>query len=439
MNSHLDMLARFRSAGEILPVPGIGELTEHLHERMAAVGDTALQEFAHLQRVAAKTWGPERTSHFAIVLRNARVTPKVGKVSRWKVCHGAIERLPANWQMPFRVLAARSEAGMKTGGSPIWSAAYLAAVTTTLCRYIDYAAHHRAALVPSGSDLHAYALWVTDPGRTKHCVSVRAAADYISRIKAGLAVVAPAADSPAREFVVRFWREKARAGGSPTKTGDQLVGASAIYELGFRQIEKARGDGMRGVRAATKFRDGLILALGVALPQRARAISALAFGITVWVEQPDRLHVRIPAKMLKLPEDQKDGEPFDVLWHNARLVAALEEYRRNYRPIFDSGACLFPSVHAPGQSISEKRIGQLTAAITARELGARIPIHRFRDNAATDSAEHLTGGRLATAALLGHTDIGTGDVYDHSDGAKAAAEFSDFIDSLRTAPTDLAL
>ena len=69
MNPHLDMLADFRSAEPTQAVPGIGDLTEHLHERMAAVGDAAFQEFAYLQQVAAETWGPERTSHFAIVLR----------------------------------------------------------------------------------------------------------------------------------------------------------------------------------------------------------------------------------------------------------------------------------------------------------------------------------------------------------------------------------
>ncbi|MBU2963044.1 hypothetical protein KO516_19855 [Citreicella sp. C3M06] len=439
MNSHLDMLTHIRADGPTQPVPGISELTEHLRERMAAVGDTAFQEFAYLQRVAAETWGAAATSHFALVLRKARVVPKEVRVSRWKMANTAIDRLPSEWQTSLRAIAARSEAGNVMSGLPILSSDYLGAVTTALCRYVDYARSRGVALVPSGADLHCYALWLTDPENTQYGVSVRAAADYLSRIKAGLNLMEPSIASPAREFVCRFWRERGRAAGTPTKTGDQLVGAAAIYNLGFRQIGDARRAPMRGVRAATVYRNGLILALGIALPQRARAISALDFGNTLWIEASDRLHARIPARMLKKREDQKAGDPFDIVWHNARLVAALEDYRRCYRPLFDDGTSLFPSVHAPWQTISEERIGQLSADITEKKLGVRIPIHRFRDNAGTDAAEHLRAGRLATKALLDHADIGTGDPYDHSGNAKSAAEFGEFIDSRRSTPTDLLL
>ena len=439
MNPHLDMLADIRSGEPTQPVPGVGALTEHLRERMAAVGDAAFQEFAYLQRVAAETWGPERTSHFAIVLRKARVAPKAPKVSRWKMTKTVIDRLPGDWQASLQAVAERSNAGQIKSGLPILSSDYLEAVTTALFRYVEYVRSRGVALVPSGSDLHRYAVWLTDPANAEHGVSVKSAADYLSRIKAGLAIIAPSAASSAREFVCRYWREKGRAGGSPTKTGNQLVGAVAIYDLGFRQIDEARSKSMRGVRAATIFRNGLILVLGTALPQRARALSALEAGTTLRVEHPDRLHVRIPGRMLKRREDQKAGDPFDIVWHNARLAAALEDYLRCYRPLFDNGTCLFPSVHAPGQTITEKRIGQLSAEITEKEFGVRIPIHRLRDNVGTDAAENLVGGRLATKALLDHADIGTGDHYDHSTAAKAAAEFGHYIDSCRTPPTDLAL
>ncbi|SFK88758.1 hypothetical protein SAMN04488004_103246 [Loktanella salsilacus] len=439
MNPHLVMLAAIRSAEPSQAVPGLSELSIHLKERIASVGDTAFQEFAYLQQMAAETWGAERTSHFAIVLRKARVAPKATKVSRWKKVGTAIERLPADWRPALRSIAERSEAGESTKGLPIWSSEYLGAVTTALCRYVDFATRHAVALVPAGSDLHQYAVWLTDPANEEHGVSFRAAGDYVSRIKAGLSIIVPSAGSPARDFVVRYWREKGKANGTPTKVGEQLVGAVTIYDLGFLLMENARNARMRGISAATTFRNGLILALGIALPQRARAISALELGATIWVEQPDRLHVRIPARMLKVPEDQKNGDPFDMVWHNPRLVSALDEYRRCFRPLFDSGACLFPSIHAPDQAISEKRIGKVTGDITERNLGIRIPIHRFRDNAGTDAAENLVGGRLATATLLGHTDIGTGDHYDHSKGINASAEFAQFIDCRRSIPTDLVL
>ncbi len=439
MNSHLALVARIRSEGALGVVPGRLQLEEHLQGRMNAVGTTSLQEFAHVQRVAAATWGPERSSHFAMVLREARVMPKPPRNSRWKLPRAAIVRLPPDWRGPLNDLADRSEAGRSVPGAPIWSADYLGSVAMSLNRYVVFARDHGHAILPAGSDLAAYAQWLTAPANFGHGVSNRAAADYLARVNAGLHIVAPNSSSIAREFVARYWRERAEAFGAPTKTGNQLVGAPALYDLGFEHIETARARPMRGIRAATDFRNGLILAGGIALPQRARAISCLEFESTLWLEGDDRLHVRIPARMLKLPEDRKQGDPLDMIWHNARLAEALREYRRYYRPIFDGGTCLFPSVHATGQAISEKQIGRLTASLTRTAFGVAVPIHRFRDNAATDASENLTGGRLATAALLGHTDLGTGAHYDHSTARKAAGEFDDYIDRQRTAPVDLAL
>lgn len=439
MTHHIDLLAKIRTIGPAGPVPGLTELSDHLRERIEAAGDTAFQEFAYLKSIAATIWGPERTSHFAIVLRNARVSPKASRNSRWTRPRTAIERLPSEWREAMCTLVDGSEARSAGPGSTVWSADYASAVITALCHYADYAKGNNMAIVPNGGDLDRYARWFTDTSNTESRISIRAAADYLSRIKAGLAIVAPSSSSSARDFVVRYWREQAKSAGTSTKTGDQLVGAVAIYDLGFNLIERARSLPMRGVRAATIFRNGLILSTGIALPQRARAISSLAYDTTLTVVNQDTLHARIPAEMLKMREDRKDGDPFDMVWHNWRLVDALNEYRRYFRPLFDEGTCLFPSVLARGQSISEKQIGLLTARLTKEEFKVAIPIHRLRDNAATEASENLTGGRFATAALLGHTELATGDHYDHSNNKKAAAAFDDFINHKRSAPVDLAL
>lgn len=132
MNSHISMLADIRSSEPMRLVPGISELTEHLHGRIAAAGDTAFQEFAYLQRVAAATWGPARTSHFAIVLRKARVAEKAPKVSRWKMANTAIDRLPPHWQIPMRAMVERSEVARINPSQPILSSDYLGALTTAL-------------------------------------------------------------------------------------------------------------------------------------------------------------------------------------------------------------------------------------------------------------------------------------------------------------------
>lgn len=424
-NTHLAFLKRIRNAGPADPIPTATVLTDHLSDRIAAVGRTALAEFVYLQKVAAGIWGPERAAHFAQVLRQARATSKAPRKTRWQRASEAVDRLPAAWR---DAMARQVELSRKRSSNPgftVWSADYILAVTSALCRWADYCGGSDVPIVPNGASLDLYGRWLSDPDIQEKPVSLRTVADYLTRVHAGLAVVEPGHASAARAFVTRCWQDSASAVGSTTKAGSQLVGAKAIYNLGFDLMGKARSWNPRGLHAARDYRNGLILAIGVALPQRARALSALDFGRTLHLPGGDAIHVRIPAQMLKRREDRKDGEPFDRLFHNERLAAALEEYRQTFRPLFDDGTWLFPSMIAPRQAISEGQIGCLTGNITKRTFGVRIPIHRLRDNVATDASEELSGGRLAARVLLDHADIATGDPYDHSEGLETVREYGD--------------
>lgn len=110
---------------------------------------------------------------------------------------------------------------------------------------------------------------------------------------------------------------------------------------------------VRGGHAARDFRNGILLSLGAALPQRARALSALAFDQTLDLRGAGLVNVRIPARMLKLPEDRKSGAPFERTLTSEKLAEALLEYRRSFRPLFDQGPYLFPSMLSPDAAISE--------------------------------------------------------------------------------------
>jgi len=417
-NAHLRLLADIRSATAEDPIPGRAELSAHLQQRIDQVGNTALAEFAHVQRVACKTWGAERTAHFGQILREFRVSPKPPRKTAWARAEEALSHLPAPWRQPITDHLALSRQGKRVKGYRLWSAAYAQSVISAMRIWADYCASNDLDPTPTGATLDAFGRHVLVEATT------RTAADYMDRILSGMALVQPGFASMACHFVAEDWCNRAKTEGPSTKTGAQLVGASAIYELGFRHIDEARTRPMRGLHAARQFRNGLILALGTALPQRARALSCLAFDSTLMLLDDQTIRVCIPASMLKLPEDRKEGAPFERSFRNAPLVAALQEYRRSFRPIFDDGSALFPSVLSRNEAISEAQIGRLTGDMTKAAFGVRIPIHRLRDNAATEASESLSGGGLAAATLLGHkSQATTARHYDHSEGGRAAKEF----------------
>jgi integrase len=432
------LLSLLSEDGVPAPVPTADALQTRLAERVAQVGAPALAEFAYLQKRAAEVWGAAPTAHFARVLRAARVSPKAPVISKWQKARSAVARLPGAWQDVFQERITAWKTGRTVAGDAPWSADYVLAVINALAAWVGFCDAHDMAIAPTGANLEDYARACVD--RREDPVSERTATNYLQRIHAGYTLIDPGYPSRGCEFVIRDWRERSRRRGTPTKTGAQLITARAIYDLGFSLIDEARRRPMRGLHAAKDFRNGLILAVGTSLPERARAVSCLAFDQSLFLPEAGHIHIRLPASALKILERLKPGsDGRDTVFRNARLHAALCEYRAVYRPLFDDGNCVFPSMKAQGTAISEAQIGRLTGNLTLAAFGTRIPVHRLRDNVATDAAEHLEGGVHAASALLRHRDVATTRKYDHSEGIRATEAFGGYVTAQRSKRVDLDL
>lgn len=440
-NGHLRLLHEIRRASPLDPIPSRDAMARHLASRRECAGDTAFAEFAYLQKVAAEIWGPEKTSHFARVLRDARVTAKQADRCPWACAEAQLRDLPDEWQPRLREQIAISRKGRAVLGRTLWSVDYTKAVLSALRYWIAFCAASGHSLRPTATSLHEFACRLVSPEGEATGVTDGTASDYLQRTMAGLLVATEGQyRSEACSFVVADWRERGNRAPSSTKTGNQLVGASTIYAFGFRLFDQARARSVRGIRAATLFRNGLILAIGAALPERARALTWLEFDRTLTLVGQNHIHVDLPGEALKYPEAQKPSQGYDVIFENPGLAAALNEYRAVYRPLFNDGLHLFPSVRGKPGSIQSCQIGQLTGTLTEKEFGVRIPIHRLRDNVATEAAENLVGGAYAAKTLLRHVDESiTRRHYDRSEGLKAAGEFEDFIASQRSVTAELIL
>ncbi len=376
-------------------------LARHLAERREQAGDAAFAEFAYLQKVAAETWGAGPTAHFARVLRDARVSPKPRDGCRWAQAERLVASLPEEWRPRLSEQIMLSRKGRAVLGKTIWSVDYTCSVVTALNRWAAYCTATEQPLRPTGTALHAYARKLTEPMDGKEPVSAGTAANYLQRILAGLAVATGGQfRSEVCEFVAADWQQKAAGTAAVTKTGSQLVGARTLYAFGFRLMEAARTRPVRGIGAATCFRNGLIFAVGAALPERARALTYLTFDRTLTLTDGTHVHVDLPGKALKCAEARKRSEGYDVIFENAGLASALHEYRAIFRPLFDDGDHLFPSVHGKPGAITPQHLGRLTGNLTEREFGVRIPLHRLRDNVATEAAENMVGGIYAAKTLL---------------------------------------
>jgi len=426
-------------ADQSLSVPVKGEISTYLFRLIDEIGrDRAFTEFSYLQIAAARVWGAEQTVHFAAVLRGARAQEKAPRATEWDRAIVAIQSLPADWRAPMMQHLERSrEKGKTARGVNRWSASHVAAVSRALATWGAFCEKNGCAALPSGMGFEAFGRFLRSS--PEHDVSTSSVAHILSRVYSGfVTVLSPGFDSAACDFVLRDWRERGALDGTPIKTAAQNVSASATYEHGYELMERARCRRTRGVRAAVEFRNGILLATAIALPQRARALSALELGRTISFIDKDNLHIRIPGRWIKQREGKKEKGAFDRVMKNPKLAAALAEYARDFRPIFDEGSLLFPSSKSPMQGLTEGRLGMIAGELTLAAFNVRVSIHRFRDNVATEVSETMPhGGRLASA-VLGHRDQATtARFYDHSEGYRAASEFGELIDLRRSEPVDL--
>jgi len=430
----LQAFAAWRGADRPLAVPPTRqEVEDYLTECSMLHGcHLASLRLHRVQTVAPTLWGMPYASMIAIIRRQRLRPPRANRRTKTEYLLTLIARLPNEWQAGLiaRMSSAPQNRKLK------WSADHLNSVTYALLRWLAWCEVSGHEIRPTGISFHAYACLLSEEG-----VSTRSARDYLKRILSGYSTACdPDFASVACKHVISRLNARGKVEGRPTKTGEQLVGASTIFDLGMDIIENARTLGPRDLFAARDYRNGLLLALAAAVPQRAKALSHLEIGRTIMLLERPCIHVRLPGSALKLREYKKDLSGYDRTLQNPELWDAIDEYNRLFRPLFDDGSAMFPSILEIGARVSAKRLGCLVGNLTQKHFGVRISVHRIRDNVATEASEELLGGGYLAPVLLDNRNPATTMAsYDHSQGVRAARDHVEFVASRRSYSSTLRL
>jgi hypothetical protein len=413
--------------------PSLEELECYLAECSTHHGHhSAAKRLRALQVAAPALWGVPYASMIAIIVRRHRCAPNPKGKSDDETVRALIARLPGDWQAGM-IARMTSEDGHKKAK---WSNAHLLAVTQALLRWLGWCESLGHDVKPRGTTFHAYACDLLEDG-----ISPGSVGDYLGRILSGYSTAGdPGFESVACDHVVSRMNARAKTAGRASKTADQLVGASTIFKLGLEIVEGARALGPRGLHPARDYRNGLLLATAAAVPQRARALSHFDIGNTVVLLERPYIHVRLPGRALKLREYEKEHGGYDRVLKNADLWDAIEEYWRLFRPLFDAGTAMFPSLLQVDGKVSASQLGKLVGDLTEKHLGVRVSVHRVRDNVATEASEELPSGGYIAPALLDHRNPATTMAsYDHAEGVRAAREHAEFVASRRSFSAKLRL
>lgn len=286
----------------------------HLHGNHRAATD-----LSHIQAAAPVLWGMPYASMIGIALRQRRCSSKAPKKTKDDAARMMISQLPTAWQ-PGLMARLISEPGRpKTK----WSADHTLGVAQAMVRWMRWCETLGQDVRPAGVSFNAYACDLSDDG-----VSSRSASDYLGRIQSGYGTVEPGFYSQACDHVIFRLNARGKSEGRPTKSGDQLVGASRIFDLGLEIIEDARRRGPRGLHVARDYRNGLLLSTAAAVPQRARALSHFDLGRSVILLEFPYIRIRLPGRVLKLREHKKPHAEYDKVFENPVLWEAIEEFHR---------------------------------------------------------------------------------------------------------------
>ena len=173
-----------------------------------------------------------------------------------------------------------------------------------------------------------------------------------------------------------------------------------LHELGLLLMDEADGYSTVPWKRATRYRDGLIIALLAARPLRIRNFAALEIGRQI-VENSDGFMIHVPADEIKTHTELEFSLPAD-------LTGPMRHYLAVYRPLLlgcKEGNHLWITKY--GTCMQEQAIYKCVTKLTREAFGVSVNPHLFRDCLATsmviEDPEHVH----VASKLLGHGTIET--------------------------------
>lgn len=418
-------LAFIEWRGEKLGPPSPAEWDEFLDSLLQTRGEaSAFSLVKRLQPYLSDMWGYEVVNDLVYAARLRQCKPQFVSRTEWDKIDLAIERLqlPDDWREQLRICLKRSRDVTKTPLTRdiVYSAATLRGTVYTLSKWYRWCCASGRSLEPSAIALESWAQSMKTRGLTPSTIGGR-----LRMVIMGLKIVFPQTNFDGAAWVTSDWSAASRLVAPPTKHAAGVVPATDIFNLGRQLIAGINTQCLNRITAATAYRDGLLLMIAAALPQRARALSYLDSATTFRLLEWPLIRIDLPGRLLKRRHGKDNSRGYHATLDNSLLWEACAIYFRDHRPLLDDGTHLWSSLRRRGKSLDPQRLSGIIAHLTKKHLGIHVSIHRVRDAVATEVCEHVPSGGQIASRLLDHNDPRiVGRHYDHSTGVVVAREWA---------------
>ncbi len=257
---------------------------------------------------------------------------------------------------------------------------------------------------------------------------------YVHSLAMTVDVLAPGADTQ------WLWKAVSVLKRSVTPTGrkrGRVMPSSELMAFGGEMMDEAENaPGPSQVKAAARFRDGLMIALLAARPLRIRNFVSIEIG-TQLMRQSQGYSLRFEVDETKTRQEIELPFP-------ANLVGRLDTYLTVFRPVLlrqhgrveasmemdHPGSALW--VTEWGTKMSEPTMHARIVDLTRKKFGKSVNPHLFRDCAATSIALTDPDNVAITVQVLGHKTLATSErFYNHAMSRKASETYQTQIAKMR--------
>lgn len=218
---------------------------------------------------------------------------------------------------------------------------------------------------------------------------------YVDAVVRLCRLTAPDHDWTAQLALLADLHRAIKQRGSPRKTG-RIQSSDVLFEAGEKLVRE-NGGPITHPDCAVRLRDGAIICLLAIMPMRRRALSELALGTSLCVEE-SQITVCLDGSMTK------NGQPWEaIVPETLREILAI--YLQTARPALLARGSGDTEAVWLGRNGAPLHINQFTRAITKRTeslLGVDVSPHLFRDAAATTLARTDPASARLIKPILGH-------------------------------------
>jgi integrase len=218
-----------------------------------------------------------------------------------------------------------------------------------------------------------------------------------------------------------------RARHKPARQKSRTIMSDELAQLGYELMDDTTGQ--KGLKAATSFRDGLMIALLAYVPIRRKNFAALVLGKSL-IKRQGQWFVQLE------PDQTKTHAWFETVLPQA-LLSHLDCYLDLHRPRLaagdgrwqkPAGDALWISTH--GSPLTQIAIYDRICRRTRERFGEHVSPHLFRDAAASTLATEAPNQVRMAAPLLGHRSFQTTEKYYRQ--AKAQHGHDQFVNVMDT-------